>query len=431
MDPTVLIVGAGLAGTRCAATDTPAYRRRRAAASQSSQPAPREARSHGITHPEMDPTVLIVGAGLAGTRCAETLRDDGYDGRVLVVGEEERPPYERPALSKELLSGRKTPGALALREDGHWAEQGIELLLGTRIERIDARSRIAVTDGGRILPWQSLVLATGARARTLPDLPAGVHVLRTLTDALALRPELRPGRRLAVVGAGFIGGEVATSAASLGVDVVVIEAAPVPLERVLGHDAGALIAERYREQGIDLRLGVGLAGFRRGPGGRVRSVLLADGAEISCDVVVLGIGAEPVTPAGAPAGAGGIPTDACGRAALPGVYACGDAASTLRPSLGRRIRVEHWTSAAGQGAAVASAILGRDEPHDDPPFFWSDQLGLRLQYVGHAEGWAAVEIDGDLDSFSVRYVGADGSLVAALLANRPREAATLRRELAA
>ena len=262
-------------------------------------------------------------------------------------------------------------------------------------------------------------------------MPRGVHVLRTLADAVALRRELRPGRRLVMVGAGFIGGEVATSAASLGVDVAVVDAAEAPLERVLGREAGLLIAERYRQQGIELRLGAGLASFRRGPGDRVRGVLLADGMEIPCDAAVLGIGAEPVAPTGTPAGAGGIPTDACGRTSLPDVYACGDVASTFRPALGRRIRVEHWTSAAGQGAAVAAAILGREEPHDDPPFFWSDQLGLRLQYVGHGEGWASSELDGDPGSFRVRYLDAAGRLVAGLLANRPREAATLRKELAA
>jgi 3-phenylpropionate/trans-cinnamate dioxygenase ferredoxin reductase subunit len=200
---------------------------------------------------------------------------------------------------------------------------------------------------------------------------------------------------------------------------------------VLGPEVGSLVAERYRSEGIELRLGAGLAGFRRGPEGRVRGVLLTDGAEIACDAVLLGIGADPIAPEGVPAGRGGIPTDACGRTALPEVYACGDAASTFRPSLGRRIRVEHWTSASAQGSAVAAAILGREEPHDEPPYFWSDQLGLRLQYVGHAEGWARVKIDGNDDSFGARYLDEDGRLVAALLANRPAEVAALRRELAA
>ena len=379
----------------------------------------------------MDDTVLVVGAGLAGARCAEALRAGGYDGGVVLAGEEPRPPYERPALSKDLLVGAKAPEELALRPDGHWQDLGVDVLLGTRIDRIDARSRTAVTDDGRILPWRSLVLATGAQARTLDGLPPGVHVLRTLADALALRRELRPGRRVAVVGAGFVGGEVATSASVLGADVAVIEAAAVPLERVLGAEVGRLIADRFAEQGIDLRLGAALAGFRRGPEGRVRGVLLAGGGEIACDAVVLGIGADPVAPAGSSAGRGGVPTDACGRTALPGVYACGDVASTFRPSLGRRIRVEHWTSAAAQGAAVAAAILGRDEPHDDPPYFWSDQLGLRLQYVGHGEGWSRVEIDGDPAAFGARYLDADGALVAGLLANRPAGVAPLRRELAA
>ncbi len=379
----------------------------------------------------MNDTVVIVGAGLAGARCAEALRADGYEGRVLLVGAEHAPPYERPALSKEYLTGTKTAESLLLRRAEFWREQEIELVTGVTVTRVDARSRVAVTADGRILPWTSLVLATGGGARTLPDLPRGVHSLRTLMDAIALKRKLRPGRHLAVVGAGFIGGEVATSATSLGVEVTVIEAAEVPFERILGREAGLLMAERYRDRGVELRLGAGLASFRRGPDDRVRGILLADGTEIACDTAVLGIGANPVAPTGTPAGAGGIPTDASGRTSLPGVYACGDVASTYRPSLGRRIRVEHWTSAAGQGTAVAAAILGRDEPHDDPPFFWSDQLGLRLQYVGHGEGWTRVELDGDPGSFRVRYLAEDGRLVAGLLANRPREAATLRKELAA
>lgn len=379
----------------------------------------------------MDDTVLVVGAGLAGARCAESLRAGGYDGRVVLVGEEPHPPYERPALSKQLLSGTKTPNSLALRPDGYWQGRGIDVLLGTRVARIDARSRKAVTDGGRILTWRSLVLSTGARARTPAASPPGVHILRTLADAIGLQRELRPGRRLVVVGAGFIGGEVATSAVALGVDVAVVEAAPVPLERVLGREVGRLIADRYRTQGIELRLGAGLSGFRRGPAGRVRGVLLADGSELACDAVVVGIGADPVAPEGAPAGRGGIPTDASGRTAIPAVYACGDAASTFRPSLGRRIRVEHWTSASAQGAAVAAAILGREEPHDEPPYFWSDQLGLRLQYVGHADNWSKVEIEGAGDSFRARYLDGEERLLAALLVNRPSDVAATRRELAA
>lgn len=377
------------------------------------------------------PTVLVVGAGLAGARCAETLRAEGFDGRVVLAGEEPPPPYERPALSKELLTAARTAQSLALRPEGFWREREIELLSGTRVEAVDLRARTARTAAGGLLGWDHLVLATGLRPRTLAPMPRGVKVLRTLADALSLRDRLVPGRRLVVVGAGFVGGEVATSAAGLGVDVTVVDSGRAPLERAIGPRAAALLADRYRPQGIDLRLGTCVTGFRTGPGDRVRGVLLPGGVELRCDLVLLGIGGEPVAPAGAPAGRGGIPTDACGRTSVPQVYACGDAAASFRPRLGRTLRVEHWTNAAGQGAAVARAILGREEPYDEPPFFWSTQLGLRLQFVGDPAGWVEDELEGSPESFGVRYRAADGRLVAALLVNRPAEVAALRRELAA
>jgi 3-phenylpropionate/trans-cinnamate dioxygenase ferredoxin reductase subunit len=322
--------------------------------------------------------VLIVGAGLAGARCAETLRAEGYEDRIVLAGEEPLPPYERPALSKELALRE-------LRPAGYWAERGIELRLGRRVDAVDRDA------------WDAVVLATGARARELP----GALTLRTHADAERIAAELRPGRRLAIVGAGFLGAELASTAIGRGVEVTLVEAAAAPLERVLGREVGTVLAERYRAHGVDLRLG---------------TTLVPD-----ADVVVAAIGAvvEPVE------------TDACGRTATPGVYACGDVASWWRPSLGRHLRVEHWTSASGQAVAVARAILGRDEPYDDAPYFWSDQFGLRLQHVGHAEGWAVVELEGGEDGFVARYLDAEGRLVAALAANRQAEVAELRRELAA
>jgi 3-phenylpropionate/trans-cinnamate dioxygenase ferredoxin reductase component len=367
-------------------------------------------------------TVVVVGAGLAGSRCAETLRTLGFDGRVILVGEESRAPYERPCLSKEFLAGARD--GVLLREDDYWADRNIELVLGCRIESVDP---VRGTAGG--LEWDAMVLATGARARRLPFAhPPGVHVLRNAEDAELLRRELAPGRRLAIVGAGFVGVEVASTARRLGVEVTLVDIAEAPLERVLGPAVGRLLAERYRSQGVDLRLEAGLEEFVL-RGDRVTALRLTNGTTVPCDAVLVAIGAEPAGELVA-GGRNGIPTDACGRTELPGVYACGDVATSWRPSFGSRLRVEHWTSAAGQGAAVAHAIMGEERPFDDVPYFWSDQFDLRLQHVGHAEAWHAVELDGDAESFSARYLDRDGRLLAALLANRPREVGGLRRELA-
>jgi 3-phenylpropionate/trans-cinnamate dioxygenase ferredoxin reductase component len=370
-------------------------------------------------------TVVIVGAGLAGSRCAETLRAEGFDGRVVLVGEERAAPYERPALSKEYLAGERE--SVELRPAAFWEERGIELVLGRRVEAIDLGEKTA----GPGLEWDALVLAMGARARQLPfPCPSGVLTLRTVEDAEALRGELGPGTRLAVIGAGFVGAEVTSTARSLGVEVALVDLAAVPLERVLGAEVGEILAERFRAHGVDLRLRRGLGRFLEDASGRVRGLELTDGSEVACDVALVAVGAEP---AAEPLGGAraGVLTDACGRTGVGGVYACGDVASSWRPSVSRSLRVEHWTSAAGQAAAVAHAILGRERPYDDLPYFWSDQFGLRLQYVGHAEEWTAVELEGDPESFAARYLDREGRLLAALLANRPREVATLRRELAA
>jgi 3-phenylpropionate/trans-cinnamate dioxygenase ferredoxin reductase component len=369
-------------------------------------------------------SVVIVGAGLAGSRCAETLRAEGFEGRIALVGEEPAAPYERPALSKEYLAGERD--CVALRPAEFWVEREIELVLGRRIESVDLLHRAA----GQGLEWDALVIATGARARRLPfEVPAGVHTLRTVADAEALRTGIRPGQRLVIVGAGFVGAEVASTARKLGAEVTVVDVARVPLERVLGPEVGGLLADRYRAQGVDLRAETGLARFVADGAGHVVGVELTDGTTVPCTSALVAVGAEPAGEL-VEADRGGIPTDACGRTALPGVYACGDVASAWRPSVSRRVRVEHWTAAAGQAASVARAILGEERPYDDLPYFWSDQFGLRLQHVGHAEDWAAVEIEGDPDSFTARYLDGGGRPLAALLANRPREVAALRRELA-
>jgi 3-phenylpropionate/trans-cinnamate dioxygenase ferredoxin reductase subunit len=357
--------------------------------------------------------VLVVGAGVAGLRCAETLRAGGFTGGVTVVGDEPHPPYERPALSKEVLAGTRASESTYLRRPAELADAGIELLVGRRVLRLD-RGR-AVLAGGAELRFDAVVLATGARARRLPAL-RGARVLRTLDDAVRLRDALRPRRRLAVVGAGFVGCEVASTALSLGVDVVLVDPASAPLRRALGSQVGRLVAARFRAAGAEVRLGVGAV---RRDGGRL---LLSDGTSLRCDEVLVGVGARP---AGELLGVEGAPVDACGRTAVPGVHACGDVA------LWAGERAEHWTAAQAEGATVARTILGDATPHVPVPYVWSDVLGLRLQLVGSASGAVSVELDGGRDAFRARYADVEGRPVAVLLANRPAEVATARRELAA
>jgi 3-phenylpropionate/trans-cinnamate dioxygenase ferredoxin reductase subunit len=369
-------------------------------------------------------SVVIVGAGLAGSRCAETLRAEGYDGRIVVAGDEPSPPYERPALSKAFLAGERQ--AIGLRPPEFWAEREIELELGRRVERLDLARRTYA--GGPAA--DALVLATGARARALPGpAPAGVLTLRTAADAERLRGELGERRRLAIVGAGFVGAEVASTARSLNTSVTLIDVAPLPLAHVLGEEAGRVLADRYRAYGVDLRLGVGLSGFATSAAGRLTGLELADGSTVPCDAALIAIGAEPAAEL-LGGDRAGVETDACGRTAYDGVYACGDVARSWRPSLGAHVRVEHWTSAAGQAAAVARSIAGRPDPYDELPYFWSDQFGLRLQHVGHPQGWETTELDGDESSFCVRFRDRASRLVGALVANRPGAIGELRRELA-
>jgi 3-phenylpropionate/trans-cinnamate dioxygenase ferredoxin reductase subunit len=355
-------------------------------------------------------TVLIVGAGLAGSRTAETLRAEGFDGRVILAGDEPVAPYERPALSKEYLAGAKEEHELLLRPAGFWRDAAIELRLGQRVESVEPARRTAVLASGEDLVWDTLVVATGARPRNLPfPSPRGVHGLRTLADARSLRAALVPGSRLVVIGGGFVGAEVASTTMALGLAVTLIETLHTPFERTLGPGIGRMLAERYRSHGIDLRVGATVTGFAEDESGALRAVKLADGQEIRCDTALVGIGVEPARE---------ILPDRFDKASL---YTCGD----INASGG------HWTSAAAAGAAVAHRILGRPPAPAQPPFFWSDQFGLRLQLVGDTARAATVRIDGAPDACIARYDDAAGRLVAALAVNRPAEVAALRRDLAA
>jgi NAD(P)H-nitrite reductase large subunit len=352
-------------------------------------------------------TVVIAGAGLAGARAAETLRAEGFDGRVVLVGEEPVAPYERPALSKEFLAGARGESSLLLRPVSFWDEVGIELLLGERVESVDAGSRRVTTGSGLELGFDALVVATGARPRRLPlELPAGTHTLRTLAHARALREELLPGRRLAVVGGGFVGAEVASIALSLGLEVTIVEAACAPLARVLGDEAGLLLADRWRRYGVEVRLGAAVAGFQTGAGGRVEAIRLSDGGEVAVDVILIATGVEPageLLPVGSP----------------PHIHPAGD---VVGPG--------HWTSAALGGAAAARRILGLPALAPRPEYVWSDQFGLRLQIIGSPGPDHILEVEGGEDSFALRFLTAGGTIGAAVLANRPTEAAAVRRALA-
>ena len=353
-------------------------------------------------------SILVVGAGLAGARCAETLRAEGFDGELTLVGEEPFAPYERPALSKEFLTGEKSASDLFLRPGSFWNEQRIELVLGQRVASVDVEPRTAVTSAGRLIGWDALVLATGARARKLPfDTPEGVHVLRSLADAQALRRELLPGVRLAVVGGGFVGAEVASTARKLGVDVTLLEAGSAPFARALGPELGARLAERYIDHGVDIRTETAAAAFLSLPGGRVKGVQLADGDVVDADVVLVAVGVEPAHELAAePA---------------PPIYACGDNAGSRG----------HWTGAAAEAVGVARRILELEPLPEQPPFFWSDQFGLRLQLVGDTTHADEVELEGTHESFIARYRGRGGKLVAALASNQPAAMGGLRLEVAA
>ena len=380
--------------------------------------------------------VLIVGAGLAGARCAESLRSAGFDGSIVIAGDEPHAPYERPALSKGLLTGSRTVPSLAQRPERFWQEQVIDVARGQTVTGIDLHSRRALV-GSREVRWRHLVLATGARARRLPGLPAvtGVHHLRTLDDALELRADLLPGARLVVVGAGFVGAEVASTARELGLEVAIVEEAPIPLARVLGPQVGRRMADRMRESRVDLRLGARLMRVLE-RGGRVRGVELADGERLACDLVLIGVGAVPnadldITGPLARSEDGGVTTDACGRTEHPGVFACGDVASAWRGELGRHARREHWTAAAAGARAVAGAILGEGRPDDSESFFWSDQFGWRLQMVGESGAHLTTRLEEESDGFLARFHDATGALRGGLAVNRPEAVVALRREMSA
>ena len=349
----------------------------------------------------MAEAIVVVGAGLASVKVIETLRKEGFDGPVTLVGEEAHLPYERPGLSKEVLQARAEPDSLVVHDLDWYRAARVETHLGDAASRLDLAERRVRLASGAHVSYDRLVLATGARARNV-DLPgahlAGVRTLRTIEDCLALRSELVEGRRLVVVGGGWIGLEVAAAARLAGCGVTVLERDRLPLAGVLGERVAGHFARLHREHGVDLRTEETVSGFE-GAGGQVTGVRVGD-VVLPADVVLVGVGAIPNVELAAAAGLateGGVLVDERLRTADPAVWAAGDVANAYHPVLGRRVRVEHWDNARRQGRLAALSILGRPNVYDWQPYFYTDQYDLSMEYVGHAARGAEVVVRGSLD----------------------------------
>ena len=344
--------------------------------------------------------IVIVGGGLAGAKAAETLREQGFDGDLTIVGAERERPYERPPLSKEVLRGEKDRETARVHEEGFYEGADIALRLGAAATALDPAARTVTLDGGDALPWDRLLIATGAEPRALPvpggDLP-GVLTLRTLDDSDRLRDVARSGGRLVVIGAGWIGCEAAASARELGAEVTVVEMADVPLAGVLGARIGGLYADLHREHGVELLTGARLEAVEGD--GRAERIRLAGGRTIDCAAVLAGVGVVPRTALAESAGLAvdnGILVDATLETGAPGVFAAGDVANALHPFYdGRRVRVEHWANALNQGPCAARNMLGAGEPYDRLPYFFSDQYDAGMEYSGLASADDEVVIRGD------------------------------------
>ncbi len=332
--------------------------------------------------------VVVVGGGLAGAKAAQTLREEGYDGRITIVGDEADPPYERPPLSKGYLAGTQERSATYVHPAAWYADHDVDLRSGVAAVELDAAARRVTLADGSVLPYDRALLATGSTARRIPvpgaDLD-GVHYLRRLTDADALREQFAGGgRRVVVVGGGWIGLETAAAARGYGNDVTVVEPQPTVLYGPMGAEIGGVFADLHRDNGVHLLLGTGVRGFG-GARGQVAAVLTDRGDDLEADVVVVGVGAAPTVDLAQSAHLdvdNGVLVDSSLRTSDPAVYAAGDIARWQHPHYGRRVRVEHWDNARASGAAAARAMLGQDVSYDHLPYFYTDQYDLGMEYVG-------------------------------------------------
>jgi 3-phenylpropionate/trans-cinnamate dioxygenase ferredoxin reductase component len=374
----------------------------------------------------MPNTYVIVGASLAGATAAVTLRQEGADGTIALIGAEREPPYERPPLSKAYLRS-ETPFETALvRPPAFYGQNGIEAMVGCRAMRIDTSARFVELDDGHRVPFDRLLIATGGRNRRL-SIPGsdldGVYSLRTVQDADRIRAEITPGRRVVVVGMGFIGSEVAASLRQKDLNVVAIEPSKTPLARVLGEDVGKRLADLHRARGVRTVFDDTVVAFEGT--GRVDCVVTKAGQRLECDFVVVGIGIEPAVDLLDGSGIhvdNGVVVDEYCETNVSGIYAAGDVANHYHPLFERRIRVEHWQNAIKQATAAARNMLGRHVAYDEVHWFWSDQYDANLQYTGFHHTWEQLVVRGrlDSDSFLACYVN-DGRVDAAVALNRPKD----------
>ena len=381
--------------------------------------------------------IVVVGASLAGLRGIEALRRDGYDGAITLVGAEPHLPYDRPPLSKQVLAGSLEPDQIALRREPI-EDLALDLRLGRRAISLDAKAREIALDDGERVAWDGLLIASGATPRRLPGAPAleGIHVLRTLDDALAIRRALEKGPRVLVVGAGFIGAEVAATCRAQGHPVTVVEPLAAPMLRALGPEISAVTAELHRDHGVDLRCGVGVEALEGA--GRVERARLADGSVIEADLVVIGIGVTPEVSWLEGSGLelrDGVVCDATCATSLPGVTAAGDVARWPHPLFGEEMRIEHWTHAIEMGEAAARRLLATPEaaePFAPVPYVWTDQYDRKLQMAGHIRPDDLMEIvQGSLEERRfVAIFGREGRLTGALAMNRPAAVIRLKQRIA-
>ncbi|ADD42414.1 NAD(P)/FAD-dependent oxidoreductase [Stackebrandtia nassauensis] len=369
--------------------------------------------------------IVVVGASAAGLTAADTLRREGHDGPIIVVGDETCPPYDRPPLSKQILAGTWQPEKITLRDEAALRRSEITLRLGTTATGLDTGARTVKLRDGETLGYDGLIIATGVAPRRLPIGVgmAGVHVMRTLDDALRLRDAITESTRLVVIGAGFLGAEVAASARTRGADVTVVDPLPVPMLRQFGERIGQRVAQMHRAHGVGLRLNTAVTGLRGDDA--VTGVELDDGSVLDADVVLIAVGSTPNTGWLADSGLhvdDGVVCDSMCQAS-PDVYAAGDVARWFNPRFGLSMRVEHRMNATEQGMAAARNLLGQEKAFDPIPYFWTDQFDVKIQAYGHFPTDSEVAIvHGDLaeDKFVARYL-TDGVITGVLGWNMPKQ----------